>query len=102
MLPFGTTTPLRDQPYLDWLKTQSCIVTGLRGTDWEGVDPAHIGTNGTSSKNRDNWALPILHSIHSEMHSRGEMTVLRERLPDDVLRMALQALAERYHKENWG
>jgi uncharacterized membrane protein len=89
------TPPLRDRAYLDSLRDEPCIITGRRGE----VDPAHIGTAGRGIKNRDDWALPISHAIHVEMHQHGEITVLRQMAPDYVLRMAFQALAERMYRE---
>ena len=74
-------------------------MTGKRSNAYETVDPAHIGTAGKGIKSPDDEVLPIIHSVHHEMHQMGEMTVLRKRLPDDVLREALRALArERYKK----
>ena len=90
---------LRDRKYLDWLRGEPCIVTGLRGNDHETVDPAHIGTRGKGIKSPDNEVLPLLHSIHQEAHNKGEMSVLREKLPDDVLRAALRALAREKYEE---
>lgn len=90
---------LRDQAWLDYLKTQRCIVTGLRGTDYDAVDPAHIGTLGRGIKSPDDEVLPIAHSIHVRMHARGEMNVLRAMLPDDVLRAALRALGREMYAE---
>lgn len=91
--------PIRDRKYLDYLRTQPCIVTGHRTTDYEGVDPAHIGTAGKSLKSGDDEALPLSHTIHDECHRRGEMTVLREKLPNNVLRAALRALAREGYRE---
>jgi hypothetical protein len=93
------TPPLRDRAYLDSLRDEKCILKGVRGSDWDAVDPVHIGTAGKGIKNRDDWALPILHSLHVEMHQHGEITVLRREAPDYVLRMAFQALAERMYRE---
>ena len=90
---------VRDRAYLDWLRTQRCVVTGRRGHPAvETVDPAHMGTAGKGFKSSDDEALPILHGIHETMHRRGEMTVLREILPDDVLRDALRAYAREMYR----
>jgi hypothetical protein len=76
-----------------------CIVTSKKGSDYETIDPAHIGTAGKGLKSPDSEALPIIHSVHREMHQRGEMSTLRALLPDDVLRDALRSYArERYYK----
>jgi hypothetical protein len=91
---------IRSREYLDWLRTQRCVITGRLGNDYETIDPAHIGTAGTGIKSPDNEALPILHRIHAEMHSFGEMSVFRRELPDDVLRSALRAYAKEMY-ERW-
>ena len=90
---------LRDQKWLDYLKEGRCIVTGLYGTDYDAIDPAHIGTLGRGIKSPDNEVLPVQHSIHVRMHSRGEINVLRAMLPDDVLRAALRAYARELYAE---
>jgi len=90
---------LRDRKYLDSLRGMRCIVTSRKGNDNETIDPAHIGTAGKGLKSPDSEALPIMHWIHAKMHERGEITILRAMLPDDVLRDALRAYArERYHR----
>lgn len=90
---------IRDRKYLDWLRTQRCIFTGLSANEFEAVDPMHIGTAGKGLKSSDDEALPVSHSIHREAHQYGEMTVIREELPNDVLRAALRAYArEMYAK----
>jgi len=93
------TRIVRDQKWLDHLKTQPCIITGYRGNDYEAVDPAHIGTLGRGIKSPDNECLPIRHSIHVQMHAHGEMSILRAHLPDDVLRAALRAYAREMYAE---
>jgi hypothetical protein len=90
---------LRDRKYLDWLRTQRCILTGQYGTESEAVDPCHIGTAGKGLKSPDNEALPILHRYHQRMHDQGEMTILRLELPDAVLRAALRAYAREMYEE---
>lgn len=101
MTPLRQRQPrLRDQKYLDWLKTQPCICTGLRGSDWEGVDPAHLGTAGRGMKSDDRDALPLIHHLHLMQSAIGEAAMWRTYLPDDVLMAALKAYArERY--EEW-
>lgn len=91
--------PIRDQRWLDHLKGERCIVTGLHGTDYDGIDPAHIGTLGRGIKSSDDEVLPVQHSIHLRMHSRGEINVLRAMLKDDVLRAALKALAREMYRD---
>ena len=91
---------LRDRAYLDALRDMPCAITGQRATDYEKVDPAHIGTAGRGLKSPDDEALPILHSVHQEMHNKGEASVLRERMPDWLLIDCVQAYA-REHYRKW-
>lgn len=93
------TPILRDRAYLDWLRTQPCIITGMHGNEHMAVDPAHIGSAGRGLKSPDNEALPLAHSLHVLAHNRGEMTMFRQLLPDDVLRAALRALAREKYRE---
>lgn len=91
--------PLRDQKWLDHLKTERCLITGERGTEYEGVDPAHVGTLGRGIKSPDNEVLPILHRYHAMQPQMGEMTMWRKFIPDDVLRAALKAYAREMYAE---
>lgn len=89
---------VKDQPYLDFLKTEPCLFTGFRGHEYEGVDPAHIGTYGKGAKT-DDEAIPLRHSIHQECHQQGEMTTLKELIPDWLLRDALRAYARQLYRD---
>ena len=91
-LPVGQPV-VRDEAYIEWLKTQPCIFTGTAPTDSNAVDPMHIGTLGKGIKSPDNEALPVLHSIHQAAHSRGEMSMIKEVIPNWLLRDALRAYA---------
>lgn len=91
--------PLRDRKYLDWLRHQPCILSGQHGNDNEAVDPMHIGTAGKGIKSGDDEVLPVLHSLHTEGHTHGEMSLFRRRLPDMVLRAALRALGREIYAE---
>ena len=88
---------IRDRAYLDWLRTQPCILTGQRGNEHEAVDPAHIGQAGMGMKAGDDLALPILHSIHAKMHSMGEVVILRQFAPDWLIRDAFRAYAREFY-----
>ena len=90
---------LRDRKYLNWLREQRCIITGMAWVSSETVDPVHIGTAGKGIKSPDDQALPIRHSIHQEMHSKDEISTLRCVLPDDVLRAALRAYARELYQQ---
>jgi hypothetical protein len=47
----------------------------------------------------DNEALPILHSLHVEGHASGEVSMLSKHAPDDVIRDAFRALADKLYRE---
>jgi hypothetical protein len=80
----------RCQPYLDWLKTQACVVTGRFAGQWEQsrritdppyvriiVDPAHVKTRSTGGD--DLWnALPLSHHLHEEQHAIGRVSFERK------------------------
>jgi hypothetical protein len=89
---------LRDRKYLDWLRRQTCIVTGLRGSEHDAVDPAHIGTLGKGIKSPDDEALPLLHSMHAEAHQHGEISMFRKHAPDWLIRAALRAYARELYR----
>ena len=95
----GNTKTFRSRKYLDAVREMRCVFTGRHGDDSETVDPAHIGTAGKGLKSPDNEVLPVIHGIHAEMHTRGEMTVLRERAPDDLLRAMARAYARELYRE---
>ena len=90
---------IRDRKYLDWLRTQRCIITGQIGTEYLAVDPAHVGTAGKGIKSSDDEVFPVRHDIHAEMHAHGEMTYYRNNLSDAVLREALRAYAREQYQE---
>jgi len=74
------------------------IVTGLCGPTVEGM---HISTLGKSIKSSDAYVLPIEHYYHQLGHEKGEISMLREHLPDYVLRRALQLYAQYELYEPW-
>ena len=99
MTGFPKNPPLRDRKYLDWLRTQPCVICGLRGDDNETIDPMHIGTAGKGLKSSDDEALPVSHRYHAAGHLKGEMSMFRNAAPDGLLRAALRAYArEMYQK----
>lgn len=63
----------RDRKYLDWLQTQHCVITWSRTSEYETVDPAHIGTAGRGLKSHDFECLPLIHHKHLAQ-SQGEMS----------------------------
>lgn len=93
---------IRDRKYLDSEHDEPCIISGQYGNDYESVVPAHIGAF-KGMKRGDDETLPILNRYHQLGHQKGEMTMWRQHLPDDVLRDALRALArERYRRKMEG
>jgi hypothetical protein len=71
------------RPYLDWLKTQACRVTGHFQGDWYWermgagkrfvmiwVDPAHVKTRGSGGSDLHN-ALSLSRAKHEEQHHIG-------------------------------
>lgn len=92
------TKALRDRAWLDHLRTEACVITGQKGTADESVVPTHIGTAGKSLKSPDDEALPIKQGIHQQMHSRGEISVLRAMAPDWLLRAAFRAYARELYR----
>lgn len=94
--------PLRDRKYLEHLKTQPCIFTGQRGSDYDAIDPMHIGTAGKSLKSGDDETLPVLHSLHVEAHQKGEISMLRKHAPDSLLRLMARAYARELYRQQQG
>lgn len=94
---------IKDRKYLDWLRSQPCILTGQLGSEYESVVPAHIGTHGRGLKT-DNEALPMLNRLHQQGHQSGEISMIRQHAPDWLLRDALRAYARMRHEEwlNYG
>lgn len=91
--------PIRDKKYLLWLMTQPCVITGLRATETEAIDPVHIGTAGKGIKSGDDEALPVLHQYHVVAHNSGEMSMFRVSAPDWLLRAAFRAYAREMYRE---
>lgn len=91
--------PLRDKKYLIWLRGQQCALTGLYGSEIDGIDAMHIGTAGKGIKSPDDEVLPVLHSLHREGHQSGEISMLRKHAPNDVLRAAFRALAREMYRK---
>jgi hypothetical protein len=89
---------VRDRPWLDHLHGERCIITGLRGTADETIDPAHVGAF-KGMKRSDDEALPLIHSLHAEGHRIGEISMWRARMPDWLIREALRAYARQLYAE---
>lgn len=91
------TKVVKDRKYLDHLKTQTCLLTGYPGSDYDAIDPMHIGTAGKGLKT-DDEAIPALHSLHSLGHQKGEITMIRNTAPDWLLREALRLWAKEQYR----
>lgn len=98
-LMFPKSNLIRDRKYLDFLRTQPCLLTGFSATEQMAVDPMHIGTAGKGIKSGDDECLPIVHYLHQQGHSGGEITMLRQNSPDWLLREAFRAYARQLYKE---
>ena len=95
---FAKDQPIRNRAYLDYLRTQPCILTGLRAVDNDAVDPMHIGTRGKSLKSSDDEAVPVRHSLHALGHQMGEVSMLRQHAPDWLIREAFRAWAREQYR----
>ena len=90
---------IRDRAYLDHLHTEPCLICGRRSEPDMTVEPAHIGTAGKGLKSPDDEAIPLCRIHHHECHALGEMSVMRSRMPDSVLRLAVRAYAREMYRE---
>lgn len=97
-MKYTTREPIRDRRYLDWLRTQACLLTGTPPSEYEAVDPMHIGTRGKGLKSSDDEALPVIHSLHVEGHTFGEVSMLRRHAPDWLIRDAFRAYAREFYR----
>lgn len=95
--------PMRDRKYLDRVREMDCIVTGRPSSDFESVDPAHIGTAGKGLKSPDNHVLPLIHSEHLQQHN-GEHRYWLNVFEKDkyLLTWFLKAGAEKLYRESKG
>lgn len=97
-LMFPKQGVVSDRKYLDFLRTQSCLLTGFSATETMAVDPMHVGTAGKGIKT-DDEAIPVVHYLHRQGHASGEVTMLRENAPDWLIRECFRAYArEQYRK----
>lgn len=96
---FPKPQAMRDPEYLLHLRTEPCIVSGHRATEWLAVDPSHVGSRGRGIKSDDSLALPIRHDLHVELHQHGEVSFYRKNLPDDVLMLCVKAYCREKYRE---
>ncbi len=99
MIACPKSPPLRDNAYRKWLRTQPCIITGIRAHDGQSVVAMHLGTAGRGIKTGDDETLPIMQYLHDHGHNIGETTMLREASPGWLLLKAFRALAREMYAE---
>jgi hypothetical protein len=92
-LLFAKPQRVEDRKYLDWLRTQPCLFTGGRE-----VEPVHIGTWGKGAKT-DDHAIPLSYQLHRLGHQKGEISMIREHIPDWLLRECLRLYAQRIYND---
>ncbi len=74
---------------------------GRYGTENDAVEASHYGVGGRGLKAPDNFAGPVLHSDHREMHQRGQAKVLFELLSPADLIAAVQLLVDHRYYQVW-
>ena len=96
---------VQDRKYLDYLRTQPCIVTGHSGSaDLPLVEPAHLrllGAGGMGLKPSDARTLPLYWELHRRQSTEGELASwLRcaNEYPDFLARMLIEVSESRYEK----
>ena len=90
---------VRDPKYLESLRDERCILTGIPGQTHDPIVAAHIGTLGKGIKSSDDEALPFRSSLHMLGHQKGEISMIRSYAPDALLRDAFRALARERYKQ---
>lgn len=88
---------VQDREYLDGLREEACLFTGLKASPDDPVEPMHVGNCGKNLKS-DDETIPARHSIHDATHRRGITAVLPylEANPDLLL-----ALLRAYGREQY-
>lgn len=70
-MPNFKTPVIRDKPYLKYVRSLPCIITGREGED---IDPAHISYGRYSqAKSGDDLVLPLWNLEHMKQHQTGEV-----------------------------
>ena len=71
MIPYPKIKTPRSREYLDWLKTQQCVICGRAKEEYRDIVPAHQTINGhgfMGGKANDFHALPMCSFCHAEGH----------------------------------
>lgn len=63
---------LKSKKYLDWVKTQPCVITGVYGVDAHHISA--VGLGGMGLKPSDYLAFPLCREYHDELHRHGAQT----------------------------
>ena len=87
---------VRDRKYLDWLRTQPCLIEGTRNPT---VEAAHISTAGKGIKSGDDETIPLSHEHHAKAHSLGEVRYLFDHLPLSILRTMVKMYAREMYRK---
>lgn len=99
-LALPKTPPLRDRKYLDWLRTQPCVVSNCNETE-----PAHLRWHtdgGTGMKPSDCYAFPLHYSLHRKQHQIGEPEFWLEMVNENPWFLAwLLKMAARKMYDDW-
>ena len=91
---------IRDRKYLDSVREQPCIITGLTP-----CDPAHIRWGlggGMGLKPDDNRVLPLVHQLHQEQHQIGEKRFWLEQAnkhPEFLMSILIEVAKARYDNQ---
>lgn len=95
---------IENRKYLDFLRTQPCLVTGRAETE-----PAHLrllGSGGTGIKPSDSRALPLHWELHRRQSTEGELPVWLwcvNEYPDFLARLLIwkaEADFEKWHAQS--
>jgi len=75
-MSFFKDSPYRNKEYLDWVKEQPCVITGLPADD-----PHHVigvGEGGTATKACDLLCFPVIREEHGKFHRLDLYPELRD------------------------
>lgn len=101
MNPQPKTKPTRDNDYLDWLRSQPCILCG--GGPCQAAHQRLL-SGGTGSKPDDKHALPCCPACHMAEHNKGILSAWNDRTyhaftDKQDLREYLEDICGRLHSE---
>ncbi len=109
--PARRVSVVRDQPYMDWLKRELCVVCKYRypgdGPDMTMQttysEPAHTAkNNGRSSKGPDDSCIPLCHEHHAEMDGRAGMKIVTKEQFAAKYNLDLAAIASEHYAKFQG